>query len=254
VNPSAAGEASSGPIPDELEAVPDPVLELPSVREPALLPLRALTWVNFERLCVRLARHVEGLRSVRMYGRSGQDQRGLDLFGIDPSDDYVVYQARDIETLAGPALKKAVDDYIDRGRAFEARRFVLAVACDVRDTKVDEELVAAQKRYPDLDIELLDAERITDLLRGQREIVEQFFTSAWADIFSPAKDGEAVKARPGRSIDALLHGPLVALGRTTDLEHANEIRESDPAEAAQIYGRLRQELEQHGYQGHAAAL
>jgi hypothetical protein len=254
VNRSPSGQASSEPIPGELEAMPDPVLELPPVREPALLPLRALTWVDFERLCVRLARHVEGLRGVRMYGRSGQDQRGLDLFGIEPSDDYVVYQARDIERLTGPALNKAVDDYMDRGRAFGARRFVLAVACDVRDTKVDEELVAAQKRYPDLDIELLDAERITDLLRGQREIVEQFFTSAWADIFSPAEGGGVAQARPVRSIDALLHGPLVALGRTADLEHANEIRESDPAEAAQIYGRLRQELEGHGYQGHAAAL
>jgi hypothetical protein len=253
-NRSSAGQATSEPIPDELEAMPDPVLELPPVREPDLLPLRALEWVDFERLCVRLARHVEGLRNVRMYGRRGQNQRGLDLFGIEPSDNYVVYQARDIERLTGPALKQAVDDYMNRGRAFGARRFVLAVACDVRDTKVDEELVAARKRYPDLDIELLDAERITDLLRGQREIVEQFFTSAWADIFSPAGGGDAAQARPVRSIDALLHGPLVALGRTADLERADEIRENDPAEAALIYGRLRQELEGHGYQGHAAAL
>ena len=243
------------PIPDELEQLPNPVLELPPTRSPDLLPLRALSWVDFERLCVRLARHVDGLRSVRRYGRSGQDQRGLDLFGTAPSGDYVVYQARDIETLTGPMLKAAVEVYVSRGRAFGATRFVLAVACAVCDTKVDNELVAAQHRHPDLEIELYDAQRITDLLRGQREIVSQFFTDAWADIFAPPNAGAArVKRPPARQIDELLHGPLTALGLADDLTRADERRRLEPKASAEIYGRLWKALEQHGYQGHAAAL
>jgi hypothetical protein len=84
-----AGDAASWrELPDEELLVPptdvtnilvDPLLEL--------LPTHEMTWPNFESLLKRVAREVEGLRAVRLYGVPGQAQDGIDLVGINPAGE-----------------------------------------------------------------------------------------------------------------------------------------------------------------------
>src|SRR4051794_30123124 len=64
--------------PDETTTAPvDPQLQL--------LPTELMHWTQFERLLLRVAREVRGLRSVSLVGDPGQKQEGLDVIGLDGS-------------------------------------------------------------------------------------------------------------------------------------------------------------------------
>jgi hypothetical protein len=85
-------EAPVSESPSELQAIPldDPILApADGMVEPAvdpqldLLPTNAMTWENFERLLLRLARDVLGLRSLSFFGKRGQAQKGLDVVGVN---------------------------------------------------------------------------------------------------------------------------------------------------------------------------
>jgi hypothetical protein len=57
-----------------------------------ILPFGELTWENFERLCYRLAGRDERVEHVARYGRSGQAQKGIDLFARLPTGKYEVWR------------------------------------------------------------------------------------------------------------------------------------------------------------------
>ena len=72
----------------EVEGVPTwletPVTDVPPVKPPVdtraqLLPLNALTWEHFERLCLRFVRTQAFVVRTTLYGVKGQKQHGIDL-------------------------------------------------------------------------------------------------------------------------------------------------------------------------------
>jgi hypothetical protein len=67
-------------------ALVDPLLDL--------LPTHEMSWPNFENLLKRVAREVEGLRTVRLYGVPGQAQNGIDLVGINPAGENEAVQGK----------------------------------------------------------------------------------------------------------------------------------------------------------------
>jgi hypothetical protein len=81
------------PLPDDLLAEPTPTDQLrpPVTQRPPLLPFDQLPWESFELLLVEVARVVEGVTRARRYGRSGQKQDGIDIYGRLPDDRYVLY-------------------------------------------------------------------------------------------------------------------------------------------------------------------
>jgi hypothetical protein len=48
------------------------------------LPFGELRWENFERLCTRLERTQADIECCRLYGTSGQAQKGIDLYFTSP--------------------------------------------------------------------------------------------------------------------------------------------------------------------------
>jgi hypothetical protein len=56
---SGPSTPAAEPLPADLLEPPRPVTTPPAIRTPRLLPIRELDWVDFERLCVRLAQHVD---------------------------------------------------------------------------------------------------------------------------------------------------------------------------------------------------
>jgi hypothetical protein len=121
----------------------------PPIAAPASLPLDQLAPPVFERLIAEVAARVDGIGRLRIYGRSGQRQHGLDIWG-GPVDHRSVYQVRRIRRLTVARLRKAVEDYAksydspptatpsaeaspapSESPRFQARRFVLAVGCEV---------------------------------------------------------------------------------------------------------------------------
>ena len=91
-----------------------PYLESPSDQQPPSppvitraqeLPFGDLTWENFERLCLRIARREANVRQCFLYGERGQEQRGIDFIGYTGdvrNREVRVYQCKR-EKAFGPA-------------------------------------------------------------------------------------------------------------------------------------------------------
>lgn len=150
------------PLAEVLAATSTQHLDPPLVGR-RLLPLGALEPAVFDRLVAEVAMRVDGLPYVRVFGRSAQEQGGLDLYAGSASDR-TVYQVKRETTLTAAMLRSYVERYAGpprrldltpfplwRPRRLEARRFVLEVAAP-DDEAVDREL--DQLYAGDLEIEL----------------------------------------------------------------------------------------------------
>ena len=242
------------PIPDDLLRAPDELPSPPVITEPALLPCRSLTWSNFERLCVEIARTIDVAADVRLYGDPGQKQDGIDLYARLPDGRHVVYQVRDIASLTASRLRQAVADYARGRRPFGAERYVLCVACSARGTAVLDELEELrEENRGNLEIDLYDQEKCSDLLRARPDVVQRFFGAAWRDALYARDSAMLRHAQPnsGPTADSLLRGPIRSLGLASELRAAEIAESSHPGEAAMRYKRIADQLDRHRFGGHA---
>lgn len=230
------------------EAVTDTVSP-PATATPELLPFNQRSAQDFERICVVVAEQVDGLRDVRLYGVPGQRQDGIDLVGWDTDGQAVVYQARRWTTFSDRDLRKAVDDYVAGGRAFAAKRFIVCVATSARRTEIIDEL-ARQRQCHSFDIDLYDQERLSEMLRQRSDLVRRLFGPEWERLFCI---GEKVTA-PSRSpsdvlADALLRGPLDALGLAETAARAEQLLGTAPDKAAEIFQHIAEQLSSSKFAG-----
>jgi len=223
----------------------------PPLAAPPLLPFGSLSVVMFERLVAEVVLYVDGLGRVRVYGRSGQAQGGLDLIGGSLAARSV-YQVRRIKELTPAALRKAVTDYAGPpardgarpSRRFDASRFVLVTGCEVDDTHVEDELHRLEQEYAgDLEIALYDAGELSRRLRERGALVAGVFGPEWAKAFcgwersTPPVEPEA---------RLLLNDPVVILGFDEVLRQADDTRDEQPAAAAEVYRSVAEVLDDKG--------
>ena len=112
---------AAGPSPGQalVDLRPSDVHAPPNGREPPPpvvtsiqeLPLRELDWVDFERLCFRLAGRSEGVEDWQRYGRNGQAQAGIDLFVRRNGGRYSAWQCKRYEVFSVRDLDKAIEAF-----------------------------------------------------------------------------------------------------------------------------------------------
>ena len=91
------------PVPLWLEWPPNDPVPPPVQTLENLLPVVQLSWENFERLCLRLARESSDIEYCRLYGVRGQAQDGIDLYARQhAADTYTVYQCRKVKICVVP--------------------------------------------------------------------------------------------------------------------------------------------------------
>src|SRR4051812_44750252 len=100
------------PVPASLQTPPLTEIAPPVETLRQTLPYEDLTWQDFERLCLRLARTEGEIEGCRLYGTQGDDQDGIDLYGRRRGvEKYIVYQCNN-EADFGPAkIVAAVDEF-----------------------------------------------------------------------------------------------------------------------------------------------
>ncbi|MFI2722578.1 hypothetical protein ACH5AI_40815 [Streptomyces collinus] len=234
----------------------------PPLSAPDVLPFGQLSPPVFERVVGEVMWLVDGMNDIRGYGRSGQDQGGLDLIGRKRGKTHV-YQVRRIVSLSAPALRAAVTDFTgpprtttpEEGwseRRFDAVRFVLAAGCVVDDTKVEDELVALQEEYQgDIEIDLYDAGALSRFLRERPHLVAGVFGPEWAKAFCGVEPPPVPSLPHGY---ALLNDPLEHMGLSDALQRAQHLADTEPGPAAELFGELAQELERVSFTVHAGQL
>lgn len=223
---------------------------------PHLLPIHELTPDDFEKLMLKVAREVDGLRELHKYGIPGQKQHGLDVVGFDSARRPHGYQAKRYAEFTARDLANAVEDYTQGRRPIKVVRLVIGIATVAERTQVIDELAAQQERNPDLQIELYDQRRLSELLRDRPDIVRIFFGDSVAERFCLPSEPQAapVATHPldtAALADAVMRGPVETTGMADVLAEADRRRADRPREAAGGYARVEQALEQGGFAGHA---
>ena len=238
---------SADPSDDEIASpLPDPA--------PSSFNFQELSWKNFERLSCRIARSVEGAYEIRTYGKGGQDQYGIDFVGFFEGKSPTVYQAKRRQTLSTSDLNEVVKKYADSQRPFNADRLVIMVSCDAHDAKIVERLDSLRTIYSDLKIDLWGREELTERLISHPNIVRRFFGVVTCDRLCGTNYTTIDKQDSSIASDAIIRGPILQMGLSSDYEQAKSILETDPLEAATILEGIAEEIGNTPFAAYAVQL
>jgi len=141
------------------------------------LPLNALSWENFERLCARLIASDHDIVDCHRYGVRGDAQAGIDIMAYrhvfgEGRREFLCYQCKRWQQMTPADLHRIVLKF-----TYPADRYVIMVSLPA--TAALRDVVAG---LPNVD--LWDAEDICNRLKDQPELVEDFFGVHWRDSFS----------------------------------------------------------------------
>lgn len=185
-------------VPAYLRDLPDSIVGGPPVETRKLeLPFDQLSWQNFERLVFRLVHKDADVVYCLPYGRSGQAQDGIDVYGRLSGGRHVCWQARNRKDVNASDIKKAVDNFLEGRWAATSERFVLCVRASLADAKLQDMIEAQAARFLEADIlfECVDGTQLSERLRPHPEIVDDFFGRNWLVAFA-GKEAEAGLKRP----------------------------------------------------------
>lgn len=172
-----------------LLSAPTPVAS--DIIEPKLgaLPLQLLSWEDFERLCARLIQHQYegGGLQVFKYGRSGQDQKGIDIIWQAPREKkYDVAQVKRWRKIKAGDIREWVKTFLESELASETSTWILCLSIDIQE---DTNLIKAwhsalmELKAHGVEAEIWHKGWIEKLLRKTPELVETFFSKQISDRF-----------------------------------------------------------------------
>ncbi|WP_201359280.1 hypothetical protein [Mycobacterium paraintracellulare] len=240
----------------------DPLLRPPDgIAEPLVdpqledLPTDRLSWENFERLLLRVAEDVRGLRNVRRFGTAGQAQKGLDVIGINSDGKAEGIQSKRRKTFTKTDLDDAVKKYTDSTFSFPFARLAVGVSKQVAERKIVEQLIGLNVALAPLEVEIWDQDALSRMLRPYPQIVLEFFGPATATRFCGEHTlvaPEVVAADAVATADAVMRGPLTTVGGYEKLKAADAIVDDDPHGALELYRVVQARLTAAGFPGHAA--
>jgi len=159
----------------------------PVTTRPQVLPFKQLSWENFERLCTRLVASEGKVEDCHRYGVRGNFQAGIDILAhrrtAEGGLERWCYQCKRWQKMTAGDLRRIVDKF-----SFPADQYVVLISleasADLREVVAD---------LPHVD--LWDAEDISGQLKGQPELVEDFFSPAWRAAFCTTKKGKRRQPR-----------------------------------------------------------
>ena len=199
---------------DPMRSSPSQPTEPLALNSMTTLPFSSMPWEDFESLLATILRDVEALRGfVRLYGRPGQAQHGLDVLGREVDGLHVAIQCKRQQAFSVSDLHAAVEKFNSTTRPYEVARFVVATSASTRDTRIDDALTKVTSRFEPKTFELWGAEELTEKLRDQPGIVLRYFGGAaatklcgdfqLAGLVAPSPEAAAVRDALGRTPEAV---------------------------------------------------
>jgi tetratricopeptide (TPR) repeat protein len=179
-------------IPDYLSRGPTGEPPPPPVDTSAQqLPFEGLPWEDFERLCLRLARHDGTPEHVRAFGTRGQAQGGIDVYSRTAAGTYTVYQCKLYSRLTPADIRAAVSRFLDGEWAGRARQFVLCTNKSLTPAQlaleVERQAQRLRERNPPIAFVVWDADELSSSLKEHPQLVRDFFGHAWFERFVPTE-------------------------------------------------------------------
>lgn len=174
-------------VPSDLIEPPDQVVDIPPVQTRiSELPFKKLTWQNFERLLYRLVVTEADVDYCARYGRSGQAQSGIDIYGRLATGRYTSWQGKNRQRFNATHIGEAVDLFLKGKWAAHSDRFVLCVRSNLADTTLQDaiEVQASLLLKHGIVFHALDGSQLSDKLRMHPQIIDDFFGRQWLIAFS----------------------------------------------------------------------
>ncbi|SAL72411.1 NACHT domain protein [Caballeronia udeis] len=162
-----------------------------------VLPFGALTWENFERLCYRLAGKAQRVEHVARYGRPGQAQQGIDLFVRGTNAKYEVWQVKRYESVTATDVAAMVSKFRAGAWKDKSEKLILAVQASLADTKVQDGIEEQAAALKAVGVTLVPhgGEELSELLRSNPDIVDDFFGRQWVEAFLGPDIAKALGSR-----------------------------------------------------------
>lgn len=199
------GKQSAAPVPQEnpewLLSDPEGAAPPPPVQTRAsTLPFEGMDWKNFERLCRRLADCNGKVEQAWVYGTPGQAQFGIDILVRMADGTLEVWQSKRHRKFKPTDISAAIDIFLEHRWATQAKKFVLAVACELDATAVVDAIQTGCDKLHEKAIlfEPLGASELTDRLRTEPIIVDDFFDRPWVHAICPPEALEILANRISR--------------------------------------------------------
>ena len=168
------------------------------------LPFRELSWENFERLILRIARREANVSECWAYGDRGQKQYGLDILAELPnaSGKFACYQCKRVDKFSSGDIQKAVAKFLEGKWASKTRKFVLCTSLQLTETKQVEEISRQRDVLGNKGIEFdtWDASaggQLCERLKKYPDLVDDFFLREWVRLFN----GEDAASSLGEKLD-----------------------------------------------------
>lgn len=106
---------------------------------------------QFQPLCTDILNQEPGISTADEYGKSGQSQLGIDIWGKNSSGKIIVVaQCKCYKTYKAKYVTEAADEfykYYQDWKEKEVTRFILIVACDLSDKKIQDEINNQKTRF-----------------------------------------------------------------------------------------------------------
>lgn len=173
-------------IPSWLETPPLSQVNPPIETRLQELPFGELSWEDFERLCLRLARLEANVEHCQLYGESGQKQEGIDIYARHRfAEKYRVYQCKRVKDFGPAKINDAVSKFLVGEWINKTDTFVLCTKESLRSTERINELEAQKALLKGKGVTLLpwDCNELSIKLKDVPKLVDDFFGRAWVTVF-----------------------------------------------------------------------
>lgn len=189
-------------IPAWLETPPVSEINPPVQPRKQELPFGELSWEDFEKLCLRLARLEFNVEHCQVYGTRGQDQQGIDLYARHKfATKYRVYQCKREKNFGPSKIKKAVNKFLSGKWVDKTETFILCTKESLSSTERADELERQRELLKKQDITLLpwDCNTLSLKLKENSKIVDDFFGREWVVAFCGQQEADRLSKRLDKS-------------------------------------------------------
>lgn len=117
-----------------LLASPESEVSPPADTKISELPINKLSWVDFERLCLRLVEENHSIDNCEIYGVSGSKQEGIDIFASKDSNRYECFQCKRYQSISPGKLDEIVKEFESGSWFSKSDKFFLCTSLALNST------------------------------------------------------------------------------------------------------------------------
>lgn len=164
---------------------PESKVDPPADTRISELPINKLSWVDFERLCLRLVEEEHSIDRCEIYGVSGSTQEGIDIFAFKDSKKYECFQCKRYQTITPGKLDEIVLEFKNGSWCSKSDKFYLCTSLALNSTGLQSKFNTLRSKLKKTKIDFIkwDSVQINRILKDHPIIVRNFFGDEWCRLF-----------------------------------------------------------------------